>query len=46
MDLLTLARAIKADSTIAGTRLIFLTSLGHAISAAELNKIGIDAIPA
>ena len=43
MDGLTLARAIKADPAIAGTRLIVLTSLGHAISAAELKKIGIDA---
>jgi signal transduction histidine kinase len=38
MDGLTLARAIKADPAIAGTRLIVLTSLGHAISAAELKK--------
>ena len=43
MDGLTLARVIKADPAIAGTRLIVLTSLGHAISAAELKKIGIDA---
>ena len=43
MDGLTLARAIKADPAIAGTRLIVLTSLGDAISAAELNKIGVDA---
>ena len=43
MDGLTLARAIKADPAIAGTRLIALTSLGHAISARELKKFGIDA---
>jgi PAS domain S-box-containing protein len=43
MDGVTLARAIKADPTISGTRLIVLTSLGHGISAAELNEIGIDA---
>ncbi len=43
MDGLTLARAIKADPAIAGTRLIVLTSVGHAISAAEFKKIGIEA---
>ena len=43
MDGLTLARAIKADPAIAGTRLIALTSLGHLISARELKKFGIDA---
>ena len=43
MDGWTLARAIKADPAIAGTRLIVLTSLGHAINAVELKKIGIDA---
>jgi len=43
MDGLTLARAIKADPAIAGIRLVVLTSLGHAISATELKKIGIDA---
>ncbi len=43
MDGLTLARAIKADPAISGTRLIVLTSIGHGISAAELNEIGIDA---
>ncbi|MBV9642068.1 MAG: response regulator [Verrucomicrobia bacterium] len=43
MDGLTLARAIKADPTIASTRLILLTSLGYATNGAELKKIGIDA---
>ena len=43
MDGLTLARAIKADSAISGTRLIVLTSLGHSIDADELKRIGIDA---
>jgi signal transduction histidine kinase/DNA-binding response OmpR family regulator len=43
MDGLTLARAIKADPTIAGTRLIVLTSLGRSLTARELKEIGIDA---
>jgi two-component system sensor histidine kinase/response regulator len=36
MDGLTLARAIKADLPIAGTRIVALTSLGQAHSAEEL----------
>ena len=43
MDGLTLARAIKADPAISRTRLIVLTPVGHAISAAELEAIGIGA---
>jgi signal transduction histidine kinase/DNA-binding response OmpR family regulator/HPt (histidine-containing phosphotransfer) domain-containing protein len=43
MDGLALARAIKADSMIAGTRLIVLTSLGQSLTAGELKEIGIDA---
>jgi signal transduction histidine kinase/CheY-like chemotaxis protein len=43
MDGITLARAIKADPAIAGTRLIVLTSVSAALSAEELKEIGIDA---
>ena len=43
MDGLTLARAIKADPAIAGTRLIALTPLGHAATESELQAAGIDA---
>jgi two-component system sensor histidine kinase/response regulator len=43
MDGITLARAIKADPAIAGTRLILLTSVREALSAGELTEIGIDA---
>jgi signal transduction histidine kinase/PleD family two-component response regulator len=43
MDGIVLARAIKADPAIAGTRLIVLTSMSEALSAGELTEIGIDA---
>jgi PAS domain S-box-containing protein len=43
LDGLTLARAIKADQTIIGTRLIVLTPLGQSLNAGELHEIGIDA---
>jgi two-component system sensor histidine kinase/response regulator len=43
MDGLTLARAIKIDPAIARTRLIVLTSLGQALSIAELKAAGIEA---
>ena len=41
MDGLTLARAIKGDRALTGTRLIVLSSFGQAFSPAELiNGIG------
>jgi signal transduction histidine kinase/BarA-like signal transduction histidine kinase len=43
MDGFTLAAAIKADRAIAGTRLIMLTSLVHAVSSFELEQKGIEA---
>jgi two-component system sensor histidine kinase/response regulator len=43
MDGLTLATVIKADPILSGTRLILLTSLGHALHSAELKKMGIEA---
>ncbi len=43
MDGFSLARAIKIDQAIAGTRLIALTSSGQALSAAELKEAGIEA---
>jgi two-component system sensor histidine kinase/response regulator len=43
MDGFTLAAAIKADSALAATRLIVLTSMGHALRSAELKQLGIEA---
>jgi signal transduction histidine kinase/PleD family two-component response regulator len=43
MDGLTLARAIKAEPAIAGTRLIALTPLGHALDPGQMQAAGIDA---
>ena len=43
MDGITLARAIKGDPALAGTRLIVLTSFGQSFSPAELKEAGIDA---
>jgi two-component system, sensor histidine kinase and response regulator len=43
MDGFTLARSIKADPGIAGTRLIVLTSLGGALTTQELADAGIEA---
>ena len=43
MDGFTLAAAIKADPALAATRLIVLTSMGHALSSAELKQLGIEA---
>jgi two-component system sensor histidine kinase/response regulator len=42
MDGLTLARAIKADSSIAGTRLVALTPMGQVCSPEELKLAEID----
>jgi predicted ATPase/signal transduction histidine kinase/DNA-binding response OmpR family regulator/HPt (histidine-containing phosphotransfer) domain-containing protein len=42
MDGLTLARAIKADQSIAGTRLVLLTSIGQPCSPEELQETNIE----
>ncbi len=42
MDGLTLARAIKAEPLITGTKLIALTPLGHALTEIEMESAGID----
>ena len=43
MDGMTLAKAIKSEPSIAGTRLIILTSMGHMHSQEELDAAGVDA---
>jgi two-component system sensor histidine kinase/response regulator len=43
MDGFTLAAAIKADRAVAGTRLIMLTSLVHAVPSVDLKQNGIEA---
>lgn len=43
MDGCTLARAVKADATIASTRLVVLTSFGRTFRPAELQAAGIEA---
>jgi two-component system, sensor histidine kinase and response regulator len=43
MDGFTLARSIRADPAIAGTKLIALTSLGQALTAQELKDAGVEA---
>jgi PAS domain S-box-containing protein len=43
MDGFALARSVKADPAIAGTRLVVLTSIGQALSAQELRNAGIEA---
>ena len=42
MDGFMLAAAIKGDPALADTRLIVLTSMGHALSSAELKQPGIE----
>jgi two-component system, sensor histidine kinase and response regulator len=42
MDGFTLAAAIKGDPALAETRLIVLTSMGHALRSAELKQLGIE----
>ena len=42
MDGFTLAAAIKSDPALADTRLIVLTSMGHALRSAELKQLWIE----
>jgi len=42
MDGLTLARTIKADTALAGVRLVMLTSLGDRLAADQLKAAGIE----
>ena len=42
MDGFALAAAIKGDPALADTRLIVLTSMGHALRSAELKQLGIE----
>lgn len=43
MDGVMLARAIRAEPAIRATRLIILTSLGKALSPAEMKELGLEA---
>src|SRR5207245_5803928 len=43
MDGLSLAQAIKAESSLASTRLIMLTSLGQRLTTATMQEAGISA---
>jgi len=43
MDGLTLAQAIKAEPTLAATRLMMLTSIGHRLNTATMQEMGISA---